>query len=90
MSNPQPGSEAQGRQEGQQGGGVSAGGSAGMQATAGGDVKQMSVGDLIDLANQQNLDVSALNELLGQVNVSPDVNVAGTGGAGGGQASPGS
>lgn len=75
MSDPQQGQ--------QQGGGVTAGGSSGQAASnVGGDVKQMSVGDLIDLANQQNLDVSALNDLLGQVNVDPNVNVSGTGQAG--------
>lgn len=35
--------------------------------SAGGDVKQMTVGQLIDVANQQNIDVSALNDLIGQV-----------------------
>jgi len=50
-------------------GGTAQGGS------AGGDIHNMSVGDLIDLANQQNLDLSALNDLLSQIEVSPDVNL---------------
>jgi hypothetical protein len=58
----------------------------GQQAAAGGDVHQMTVGQLLQLANQQNIDTSALNNLLQQVNVSPNVspqtNIAGTGGAG--------
>lgn len=71
--------------EGSQGGGVTAGGSSGQAASnVGGDVRQLSVGDLLDLANQQNLDVSALNDLLGQVQVSPEVNVAGQAGGQGG------
>lgn len=76
---------------GQQGGGQSQGGPSAQSATAGGDVRQMRVDDLINLANQQNLDVSALNDLLGQIQVSPDINVAGTGGAGeqGGGPTPG-
>lgn len=64
-----------------QGGGIAQGGPSAQNATAGGDVKQMRVDDVINLANQQNLDVSALNDLLSKINVSPDVNVAGTGGA---------
>jgi hypothetical protein len=75
-----------------QGGGQSQGGPSAQNATAQGDVRQMRVDDVINLANQQNLDVSALNDLLGQINVSPDVNVAGTGGAssgGGGGPTPG-
>lgn len=67
-----------------QGGGQAQGGPSAQSATAQGDVKQMRVDDLINLANQQNLDVSALNDLIAKVNVSPNVspNVAGTGGAG--------
>lgn len=53
----------------------SQGGSTAQGGSAGGDIKNMKVGDFIDLANQQNIDVSALNELLGQVNVDPDVQV---------------
>ncbi|HET7110210.1 MAG TPA: hypothetical protein VFI41_05020 [Gemmatimonadales bacterium] len=61
-----------------QGGGMSQGGpSAQTVSSAGGDVKQMRVDDLINLANQQNLDVSALNDLLSKIQVSPEVNVAG-------------
>jgi hypothetical protein len=71
---------------GQQGGGQSQGGPSAQSATAGGDVRQMRVDDLINLANQQNLDVSALNDLLGQIQVSPDINVQGTGSTGGGDA----
>lgn len=43
--------------------------------TAGEDITNMSVGDLLDLANQQNVDVSALNELIGQINANPQVNL---------------
>lgn len=76
MSNPQ--------QPAQQGGGVTAGGSSGQAASnVGGDVRQMSVGDLLDLANQQNIDIAPVTELLNNLNVSPDVNVSGTGSAGG-------
>lgn len=35
--------------------------------SAGGDVKQMTVGQLIDIANQQNFDIEALNNLVGDV-----------------------
>lgn len=65
-----------------QGGGIQQGGPSAQNATAGGDVRQMRVDDVINLANQQNLDVSALNDLLGQIQVNPDVNVSGTGQAG--------
>jgi hypothetical protein len=70
----------------QQGGGQSQGGPSAQSATdVGGDVRQMRVDDLINIANQQNLDVSALENLIAQVNASPNVNVAG---AAGGQAQP--
>lgn len=78
--------------QGNMGGGQSQGGPAAQTGTAtGGDVKQMRVDDLINLANQQNLDVSALNDLLGQIQVNPQVNTGGTvdasggGGASGGE-----
>ena len=84
MSNPNQPVEDPG-QSTQQGGSMSQGGpSAQTVSSAGGDVRQMRVDDLINLANQQNLDVSALNDLLGQIQVNPDVNVSGTGQAGGG------
>lgn len=68
-----------------QGGSQQAGGSSGQAATGiGGDVRQMSIGDLLDLANQQNLDVAPVTDLLNNLNLSPDVNVSGTGSAGGG------
>ena len=61
-----------------QGGSQQAGGSSGQAATdVGGDVKQMTVGDLLDLANQQNVDVAPVTELLNNLNLSPDVNVSG-------------
>lgn len=67
----------------QQGGSQQAGGSSGQAATdVGGDVKQMSIGDLLDLAQQNNLDVSPVTELLNNLNLSPDVNVSGTGSIG--------
>lgn len=68
-------------QGGSQGGGITAGGGSGMQADAGGDVRQMTVGDLLDLAVQQNVDVSPVTDLLNDLNlnVSPDVNIAGRG-----------
>lgn len=50
-----------------QGGGSAQGG------TAGGDLRNMNVGDLIDLANQQQIDVSALNELLSNLQVNPEI-----------------
>lgn len=65
------GEGAESQQSGQQGGNAQGG-------TAGGDIKNMNVGDLIDLANQQNIDLSALNDLLGQVQINPDVNVGGS------------
>jgi hypothetical protein len=69
-----------------QGGSQQAGGSSGQAATdVGGDVRQMSVGDLLDLANQQNVDVSAVADLLNNLNLSPDVAVSGTGQAGVGE-----
>jgi hypothetical protein len=40
--------------------------------SAGGDVKQMKVGDLINLANQQNLDIEALNNLVGDIQAEVD------------------
>lgn len=68
-----------------QGGSQQAGGTSGQAATdVGGDVKQMSVGDLLDLANQQNVNVDAVAELLNNLNLSPDVSVSGTGNIGGG------
>jgi hypothetical protein len=61
-----------------QGGSQQAGGSSGQAASnVGGDVEQMSVGDLLDLANQQNLDVAPVTELLNNLNLSPDISVAG-------------
>ena len=67
-----------------QGGSQQAGGSSGQAATdVGGDVKQMSVGDLLDLANQQNLDVAPVTQLIADLNLSPDVSVSGTGDIGG-------
>lgn len=91
MSNPQGG----------QGGGQSAGGATTQGAQqVGGDVRQMSVGDLLDIAQQNNLDIAPVTELLNNMNLSPNVNVSGTGAAGGeaggvqaeggGQASPAS
>lgn len=66
-----------------QGGSQQAGGTSGQAASdVGGDVRQMSVGDLLDLANQQNVDVAAVADLLNNLNLSPDVNVAGTGSIG--------
>lgn len=67
-----------------QGGSQQAGGSSGQAATdVGGDVKQMSIGDLLDLANQQNVDVSPVTELLNNLNLSPEVGISGTGNVGG-------
>lgn len=37
--------------------------------SAGEDIMNMSVSDLLDVANQQNIDVSALNNLLSEINV---------------------
>jgi hypothetical protein len=69
----------------QQGGSQQAGGSSGQAASnTGGDVRQMSVGDLLDLANQQNLDIAPVTDLLNNLNLSPDVSVSGTGNVGGG------
>lgn len=50
--------------------------------SAGGDVRQMKVGDLINLANQQNIDVEALNNLVGDIQAEVDagnVQLAGEG-----------
>lgn len=59
-----------------QSGGATAGGASGQQATdVGGNVRQMSVGDLLDLAVQQNVDVSAMLDVLNDLNLSPDVNI---------------
>ena len=72
-----------------QGGGQQAGGTSGQAASnVGGDVRQMSVGDLLDLANQQNVNVDAVAELLNNLNLSPDVNVSGTGAIDGGDEGP--
>lgn len=66
-----------------QGGSQQAGGTSGQAASnVGGDVRQMTVGDLLDLANQQNVNVDAVAELLNNLNLSPEVNVAGTGSIG--------
>lgn len=63
-----------------QGGSQTAGGSSGQAASnVGGDVRQLSVGDLLDLANQQNVDVAPVLELLNGLDISPDVAVSGTG-----------
>jgi hypothetical protein len=71
--------------ESQQGGSQQAGGSSGQAATdVGGDVRQMSIGDLLDLANQQNIDIAPVTDLLNNLNLSPDINVSGTGSAGAG------
>lgn len=40
--------------------------------SAGGDVRQMKVGDLLNLANQQNIDVEALNNLVGDIQAEVD------------------
>jgi hypothetical protein len=40
--------------------------------SAGGDVKQLKVGDLLNLANQQNIDVEALNNLVGDIQAEVD------------------
>ena len=67
-----------------QGGSQQAGGSSGQAATdVGGDVKQMSVGDLLDLAQQNNLDVAPVTQLIADLNLSPDIAVSGTGDIGG-------
>lgn len=67
-----------------QGGGQQAGGASTQGAQqVGGDVRQMSVGDLIDLANQQNIDIAPVTELLNNMNLSPEVGVSGTGNVGG-------
>ena len=64
----------------QQGGSQQAGGSSGQAATdVGGDVRQMSIGDLLDLANQQNVDIAPVLDVLNDLNLSPDVAVSGTG-----------
>ena len=69
----------------QQGGSQQAGGSSGQAATdVGGDVRQMSVGDLLDLANQQNVDIAPVLDVLNNLNLSPDVSVSGTGNVGDG------
>lgn len=49
------------------------GGQTAQGGTAGGDIKNMSVGELLNLANQQNIDVSALNDLLSNIQVNPDI-----------------
>jgi hypothetical protein len=68
----------------QQGGSQQAGGSSGQAATdVGGDVRQMSVGDLLDLAQQNNLDIAPVLDVLNDLNLSPDVSVSGTGNVGG-------
>jgi hypothetical protein len=68
----------------QQGGSQQAGGSSGQAATdVGGDVRQMSIGDLLDLAQQNNLDVAPVTELLNNLDLSPDISVSGTGDVGG-------
>lgn len=59
-----------------QGGGVTAGGSTGQQAEAGGNVRQMTVGDVLDLAAQLNLDIAPVVDLLNDLNLSPEVNIA--------------
>lgn len=64
----------------QQGGAMAQGGPSAQSATAGGDVRQMRVDDLVNIANQQNLDVSALENLIAQVNAAnPQVAASGTG-----------
>lgn len=66
-----------------QGGGQQAGGAQTQGAQqVGGDVRQMSIGDLLDLANQQNLDIAPVTELLNNMNLSPEVGVSGTGDVG--------
>lgn len=63
----------------EQGGSQQAGGSSGQAASnVGGDVRQLSIGDLIDLANQQNVDVAPVLELLNGLDISPDVAVGGS------------
>lgn len=63
----------------EQGGSQAAGGSSGQAASnVGGDVRQLSVGDLLDLANQQNVDVAPVLELLNGLDISPDVAVGGS------------
>lgn len=63
-----------------QGGSQQAGGSSGQAASnVGGDVKQMSIGDLLDLANAQNVDVSPVTDLIASLDISPNVGVSGTG-----------
>lgn len=70
--------------QGGQGGGQQAGGASTQGAQqVGGDVRQMTVGDLLDLANQQNLNLAPVTELLNGLNLSPDVAVSGTGNVGG-------
>lgn len=60
-----------------QSGGATAGGASGQQATdVGGNVRQMSLGDILDLAVQQNVDVSAILDVLNDLNLSPEVNIA--------------
>lgn len=63
-------------QGGAQGGGQSQGAPSAQTATAQGDVKQMRVDDLINLANQQNLNVDALNDLISKVQVDPNISAA--------------
>lgn len=69
--------------DGGQGGGQQAGGASTQGAQqVGGDVRQMTVGDLLDLANQQNVDVAPVTELLNGLDFSPEVGVSGTGNVG--------
>lgn len=71
--------------DGGQGGGQQAGGASSQGAQqVGGDVRQMTVGDLLDLANQQNVDIAPVTELLNGMDFSPNVGVSGTGNVGGG------
>lgn len=72
--------------EGGQGGGQQAGGASSQGAQqVGGDVHQMTVGDLLDLANQQNVDVAPVLDMLNGMDFSPSVGVSGTGNVSGGQ-----
>lgn len=45
----------------------------GQQVGSARDVKQMKVGDLIDVAVQNNMDVEALNNLIGDIQAALDV-----------------
>lgn len=67
------------------GGSTTAGGATGQQASnVTGNVRQMTVGDLVDLANQLNLDISPVVDLLNdmKLDVSPDIGISGTGNVG--------